>query len=659
MSLRRTFGVSAIVCLVALAFGQAAPVRVASPDGRIAFTLYSGPAGESKIDGLRYKVTFKDKTVIDESPMGLELQGQPALGPAMEKTAIQTSSADESYRVPAGKSNPVRNQYNAALIEFASQAWRKINVEVRVYNDGVAFRYIVPQQAYIGTVRISRELTKFQFAKDGPSYPLVLQNYTTSWEDEYQKRVLSGLHPNWVIALPLLVEQPGTAWVAITEANLDNYPGMYLRHLRDSGAVLSAQLAPRLDDQEVAAIAALPVTTPWRVVMIGDTPGTLIESSIVINLNPPSAIADTSWIHPGKTAWDWWSGPTAKNLPSKAGSNTATMKYYIDFASESGLPYMLIDEGWALRGGIGNRADITKNNPEMDLPELLRYAKEKNVRLWLWAHWTEVDKYMEEAFPLYEKWGIAGVKIDFMDRDDQAMVNWYRRVLKSAAEHHLMVDFHGAFKPDGVRRTYPNLLTREGVMGAEYNKWSARETPAHNCTLPFTRMLAGPMDYTPGGFLNTTAAQFSPRGDEPMVMGTRAHQLALFVVFESELQMVADTPDHYRGERDFEFVRKVPASWDETHYITGQPMEYIALARRSGDDWYVGAITNWDARELEIPSSFLGSGKYSAEIYSDAPDAATKPTHTTIETRSVDRNTLLKLHLAPGGGAAIRIVPTK
>jgi alpha-glucosidase len=244
-----------------------------------------------------------------------------------------------------------------------------------------------------------------------------------------------------------------------------------------------------------------------------------------------------------------------------------------------------------------------------------------------------------------------------MDRDDQIMVDWYHRVLKKAAVHHLMIDFHGAYNPDGIERTYPNLMTREGVMGLEYLKWSARVTPVHNCTSPFTRMLAGPMDYTPGGFLNVTREAFVPRNRQPMVMGTRAHQLALFVVFESHLQMVSDYPERYRGEKDFAFIREVPSSWDETRVLSGHPMQFIAIARRSGEDWFLGCLTDWDSRDLELPLDFLRKGCSAAEIYSDAPDAGERPTHTEIQKKEVARTTKLMLHLAPGGGAAVRIRP--
>ena len=293
------------------------------------------------------------------------------------------------------------------------------------------------------------------------------------------------------------------------------------------------------------------------------------------------------------------------------------------------------------------------------MPAILNHAEKKGVKIWLWAHWTSVDKQMEEAFALFEKWGVAGVKIDFMDRDDQEMTAWYRKVLKEAARRRLMIDFHGAFKSDGIERTYPNLLTREGVMGLEYLKWSARVTPEHDCVLPFTRMLAGPMDYTPGGFENATRDEFVARNARPMVLGTRAHQLALYVVFESHLQMVSDFPERYKGEKDFEFIRDVPASWDETRFLSGRPMESIAVARRRGDEWFVGCLTNWDKRDVRLSFDFLGEGTYVAEIYADAADADVHPKRTEIHREDVDRATKRELHLAPGGGAAILIRPIR
>ncbi|MFN7995909.1 MAG: glycoside hydrolase family 97 protein [Bryobacteraceae bacterium] len=637
---------------VPVLLGADGAARVASPDGRILFELMPG-------DQLDYRVSFRGKPVIDPSALGFDLQNQQPLGAHLKLTAALPTSGDETYTMPHGKSNPVRNHYNSLIAELEETARpeRRLNVEVRAYDDGVAFRYIIPEQTALREIRIIREKTQFELAKDADTWPLVLANYRTPYEANYEHVPLSGIVPNWLVALPFLAELPGTAFVAISEAQIENYPGMYLAHAAArSGRVMEARLAPRADEPELAATGITPLRTPWRVVMIGTEAGRLIESNIVINLNPPSAIADTSWIKPGKAAWDWWSGSFARDVDFKPGMNTATMKHYIDFAAGARLEYMLIDAGWA-PDAKEFMHDITRTIPEIDMPGILSYARSKGVKVWLWAHWTSVDRQMDEAFPMFEKWGVAGVKIDFMDRDDQWMVDWYHRVLRTAAQHHLMIDYHGAYKPDGTRRTWPNLMTREGVMGLEYSKWSGRVTPAHNVILAYTRMLAGPMDYTPGGFRNVTREDFTPRNLEPTVMGTRAHQLALFVVFESAFEMVADHPEAYKGQKELPFLSAVPTIWDETRVLNGKVGEWITIARRRAKEWYIGSITDWTARELDVPLDFLGSGDYIAEIYADGPDAATSPTHTAVEQQRVRSGSKLHLKLVTGGGCAIRIRP--
>ena len=651
------------------------PVKVTSPNGQITLMLFDAAAvkdsGEQlNAADLRYAVEFHGRRLMETARLGLDLVGQPALGPGMHLTSTQPESVDETYTIPVGKTSSVRDHYNGVRADFEDASGRKLTVEARAFDDGVAFRYLVPDQPSLKQVRIANELTEFAYAKDAAAYPLILDGYQSSWEDEYQQRNVSGLHGDWLIGLPFLAEEPGIGWVAITEADIDNYAGMYLRKDSKFGSRnIKADLSPHVNEAGksvpgMAVETSTPFNSPWRVFMIGDGPGKLIESNIILNLNPPSKIADTSWIQAGKSTWDWWSGEAAPSVSFKTGMNTATMKHYIDFASASGFPYMLIDAGWAMANRSGPQdysalADITKVTPDVDMPELLRYAKEKHVKLWLWSHWTSVDKYMDQAFPLFEKWGIAGVKIDFMNRDDQWMVGFYHRVVETAAAHHLMIDFHGAYKPDGLRRTYPNLITRESVMGKEYLKWSSRTGPTHNVTLPFTRMLAGPMDYTPGAFGNSNRENFIARNLEPMGLGTRAHELALYVVLESPLQMVSDFPEHYAGQHDFEFIKQVPTTWDEVRVLDGRPMENITLARRSGKDWYVGSLTNWDQRDVKVSLSFLGEGNYVAEIYADAPDAAVEATHTTLSKQPVDRNTVLDVHMVSGGGNAIWIHPAE
>lgn len=394
--------------------------------------------------------------------------------------------------------------------------------------------------------------------------------------------------------------------------------------------------------------------------MISAEPYQLLESNLVTSLSPESRVGEAKWVKPGKTSWSWWSGNFAKEVSFRPGMNTDTPKHYIDFSAEAGLEYALIDAGWsggAVSQGGGGR-DITTWNQRVDVPALIEYAKSKNVKVWLWAHWTAVDAQMEKAFPLFEQWGVAGVKIDFMDRDDRQMVDFYHRTAKKAAEHRLMIDYHGAFKPAGMMRYYPNVLTHEGILGLEYLKWSNRATAGHNTMIPFTRLLAGPLDYTPGGFENVPASEFEPRNVNPTAPTTRAHQMALYVILESAFQMLADYPGAYRGAKELEFLKEVPVAWDETRGLGGRPGDFATVARRKGKTWYIGTIGASQAREVEIPlSGILSRGRYRAEIWSDAPEAAMNPKNTLKATQAVTPATRLHARLAPAGGHVLVLRP--
>jgi len=394
--------------------------------------------------------------------------------------------------------------------------------------------------------------------------------------------------------------------------------------------------------------------------MISAEPYQLLESNLVTSLSPESRVGEAKWVKPGKTSWSWWSGNFAKEVSFRPGMNTDTLKHYIDFSAEAGLEYALIDAGWsggAVSQGGGGR-DITTWNQRVDVPALIEYAKSKNVKVWLWAHWTAVDAQMEKAFPLFEQWGVAGVKIDFMDRDDRQMVDFYHRTAKKAAEHRLMIDYHGAFKPAGMMRYYPNVLTHEGILGLEYLKWSNRATAGHNTMIPFTRLLAGPLDYTPGGFENVPASEFEPRNVNPTAPTTRAHQMALYVILESAFQMLADYPGAYRGAKELEFLKEVPVAWDETRGLGGRPGDFATVARRKDKTWYIGTIGASQAREVEIPlSGILSRGRYRAEIWSDAPEAAMNPKNTLKATQAVTPATRLHARLAPAGGHVLVLRP--
>ncbi len=329
------------------------------------------------------------------------------------------------------------------------------------------------------------------------------------------------------------------------------------------------------------------------------------------------------------------------------------MKYYVDFAAKSGFEYMMLDAGWS------DHNDITKMNGTVDVPELVRYGKEKGVKVWIWLLGSHVDRQMDEAFPVFEKWGVAGLKIDFILRDDQNGMNFYYRAAKKAAEHHLMLDFHGATKPSGIERTYPNILSYESVLGMENSKTGTRDNPEYHTMIPFTRMLAGPMDQTPGAFDNSTREDFTPRMESPMVMGTRAHQLAIYAIFQCAFQMVSDVPYAYDNQPAFQFIKDTPATWDETRVLNGRPGTYITVARRHGEEWFLGSLNNWDARQLDLPLDFLGAGNYTAEIYADANDADQHPKNVRIERKPVTRVSHLAAILAPGGGYAARFVPAR
>src|SRR4051812_8027675 len=401
---------SLLILIPMLALAQTA---VKSPDGAIelAFSADNG--------ALAYTASFHGKPVLTRSAMALDVQDQAPFGPAVKIAGAKPGAVDETYNMPHGKANPVRNKANtlALDIEETRAPFRKMTVEARAYDDGIAFRYVLPTQRPILALRLAGERTEFQLAKDGTTFPLLLRNFRTSYEDDYHTLPLSGIQPEALIALPLLAELPGVAWVGITEANIDNYAGMYLQRSGPDARTLISKLAPSIDEPGVAVVSATPMQTPWRVVMIADRPGRLVESNIVINLNPPSQIADTSWIKPGKTAWDWWSGTFAEGVSFRPGMNTDTMKHYVDFAAESGLEYMLIDAGWAQRGNGPNDSgsDLTNANANVDIPAIVAHAREKKVGVWLWAHWSDIDRQMDQVFPLFEKWGVKGVKIDFMD----------------------------------------------------------------------------------------------------------------------------------------------------------------------------------------------------------------------------------------------------
>lgn len=633
--------------------------RLRSPGGGVEVTFALRATGAPA-----YSVAYKGRTVVSPSSLGLDLRGGGPLYRGMEVETVGRRAHDSTYALAVGKASSARDRYRELTVSLRESGGprRRLQIIFRAYDDGVAFRYRIPPQVGLETLDIVEEISEFRFPEDFRCWAMRLKTFHSNYEQEFEPTSVGQIKPDAIIGLPVTIQSDGGPTLAIAEADLKDYAGMYLHGVEGSPNALVSRLSPHANGDGFAVSSRAPLSSPWRVLMIGDTPGRLIESTLILSLNDPPAFKDTSWIRPGKAAWDWWSGQLTEGV-ANPGMNDATMKHFIDFASEYKLEYMLVDEGWYAPHAAGAArdvpVDITKTVPEIDLPGLVSYARERGVGLILWIHWKLARDQMDNAFPFYERLGIKGVKIDFMDRDDQEMVAFYHRVLKKAAEHHLVVDLHGAYKPTGLVRTYPNYLSQEGVLGAEYNKWTARITATHNVTLAFTRMLAGPLDYTPAGFRNVTPAEFKPREKGPLVMTTRAHQLAMYVVYESFLQMVADAPFAYRGQPGSEFIRVVPTSWDETRVLAGEIGKYVVVARRRGRVWFVGAMTNEEPRTLSVPLDFLGRGTYTLDAFADGADASSEPTHLSVAASNARAGQTLSLRLAPSGGYAAQLKPTR
>lgn len=662
-----------ILCLLLPAICLSA-AAVKSPNGRIEVKvqvlekLEPHPSGER----LYYSVTFDGKPILLDSPFRLDFKDMPPLAKGLTITNDSRKTIKESWTPVWGTQSEYLNHCNEMTVTLKeSQApGRVMSFTVRAFDEGVAFQYGLPEQPGIGEFKIAAEHSEYHFPGSPDAW---IGNYPTFREHQettYDLQKLREASPGEIIGCPLLLKL-NTGWAALTEANLVDWAGLYYtRHSTIPNAVVSL-LSPRIDQPDVAVISKAPRVSPWRVIMIADNPGSLIENNMIVNLADPCEIEDPSWITPGISAWDrWWPGSYAPDFEGEMGVNQESMKYFIDLAAEMGWEYQLVDWEWygppfdpaKVFGTAGNpAADLTKSIDVIDIPELVKYAAKQNVKILVWLDWENADRQMHKAFPLYEKWGVAGVKVDFMARDDQYMVNYYHRLVKLAAKHKLTVDFHGAYKPTGFRRTYPNLLTREGVLGNEYTKWSDKITPTHDCTLPFTRMLCGPMDYTPGAFRNKTPATFRVVGGDapgPFVMNTRVHQLAQFVVYESPLQVACDSPYNYRiSPAGTDFLKVVPTTWDDTKVIDGYPGLFIVMARKSGKAWYVGGLNNEEARTVKIPLKFLGKGKFKAKIWADPEEAAEYPDRVSVSKKKVTAKDVLEIKMAGAGGVAIEIMP--
>jgi alpha-glucosidase len=632
--------------------------EVKSPDGNIIVHISAGKK-------LQWSVEHKGQTIIEPSSISLTLDNGKVLGDdARMKSAIKTS-VNTSFNALNYRKAVVPDVYNQLTLSCRDD----YGVNFRVYNDAVAYQFVTAQH---GEIIVEDEEATFNFTDDHKAFIPIQWDYrdgmifNSSFEALYREIRISQFPEDSLAFLPVLVDAGRNQKVEILEADLDDYPGMYLE-LNETGKGFRGVYAPYpLEAHKVGinliptkrayyiAKTAGPRTFPWRAVVITEADRELLNCDIIQKLASPSRIQDISWIKPGQVSWDWWNAMNISHVDFRVGKNTATYRHFIDFASDNHVPYILLDAGWSVRG------DISRAIPDIDLEELVAYGKQKGVGLILWISWVDAMEQRGKAFPVYSRLGIKGLKIDFIDRDDQVAVNSTSQIAKHAAEHHLLVDYHGVFKPTGLQRTYPNVVGFEGVKGMENVKWAAEDVPRYDVTLPYIRNLAGPMDYTPGAMRNSNRENFRPVNNIPMSQGTRCHQMAMYVVFEVPLQMLSDSPTLYQREQECtDFITQIPTTFDATVPLDGKVAEYVAVARRKGDTWFAGAMTNWDARELTLDFSFLDKGAYEALVFKDGVNADRDATDYKKETIKIASGDKLNISLSKGGGWAARIEKIK
>jgi alpha-glucosidase len=621
-----------------------------SPDNRIEVRVRT--AGQ-----IRYDIVLKGRLLLENSTLSLDLDHKKlGLNPEVIN-AKQSSKDDVIEPVVHQKFAKIRDHYNELRLTMDGG----YAVVFRAYNEGAAYRLEtwLPQQQ----VHVYGEEANFNFDTNSIVYYPQEDSFYSHNERRYTPQHLNEIAPQFIATLPAVVDVGDGAKVAIAESDLADYPGLWLRGTAPNFGLAATfppyplkeiQTSDRdykpVETADYIAVTSGTRSYPWRVVGIVEKDGDLITNQLVYLLERPSQFQDTSWIKPGKVAWDWWNDWNIDGVSFHAGINTETYKYYVDFAAKYAIPYIILDDGWSKRG---NLLDVIS---ELNMDELVSYAKQKNVGIILWASWKTLDDQLTPALDQFNKWGVKGIKVDFMQRSDQIMVNYFERVLREAAKRHLLVDFHGDQKPATMTRTWPNLINTEGVRGMEWSKWSWESEPKHNVTLPFTRMFLGPMDYTPGAMRNATRDTFAVIYHQPMALGTRCHQLAMYVVYEAPLQMLSDSPSNYLREPEvMDFLGPVPSTWDETKVLDGRIAEYVLVARRSGSEWYVGAMSDWTPRDLEVDFSFLPEGSFKVEAYQDGVNADHNASDYRKTTTLVNRSAKLKVHLAAGGGWAARI----
>ena len=604
--------------------------ELSSPNGRIRVSLETG--GERP----EWSAQFDGDSRFEKCALALETRHHGALFEGARLTDTHARSVDESVPVLFGKTDSAHNRFNETRFRFESQSSASIDAVFRVFDDAIAFRYEIPKGQDAERIVITEEATTFQAVGAPTSYVQYLENHRTSHEHLVEDVAFPSIEADRLLDMPLTLSWADGTTAAITEASLRHYAGMSLMRLSKGTQpqALTCRLTPRADGSKVER--PLPLSTPWRVVLLSDRPGGLLESNTLYCLNEPPAFDDTSWIDPGKLTFHWWNGDVYDGTPGLRSLSFEMARRYIDFCARNDLPIHSISstEGvtspWyhQTKRGVapGPDTDVTRPRDDFPLERIMDYARSKGVRLWTWAHQAALRGRVEEAFRAFAEIGWSGMMVDFIDHDDQEHIEFTEEILRIAARHKILIHFHGVWKPTGLERTYPNLMNHEGALNLEYLKWSALCTPEHTLRMAFTRLIAGPMDYHLGGFRAVTRDDFEPRNVAPVVLGTRAHMLAMYVCFDNPAPMIADYPTAYEGQPGFDFLQRVPTYWDETRVLQAEIGRLLVTARRHGTTWYIGGLAAGPDRTLSIPLDFLDSETgYAATLWTDGSNAATDP----------------------------------
>ena len=636
--------------------------QLQSPDKKLQAVVTVG-------DDIRFSFTHDGTEVLAASPISMTLQNGVVLGAGPKVSKVLKAAVDKVIPSPFYKKTEVQDIYNEMTLSFRGN----YGLVFRMYNDGLAYRFTTKMKNDIVVVD---EEADYTFSSDHMAFaPYVNskkatfeEQFMNSFEQPYVHEPITKLNSKRLMILPLLVELDGGKKLCITEADLEDYPGMFLNNSTDK-PVLKPIFAsyPKVKKQgghnnlqmlveereDYIAKTSGTRAFPWRVFIVSENDKQLADCDMVYRLASPCRLQDVSWVKPGKVAWDWWNDWNIYDVDFRAGINTETYKYYIDFAAEHGIEYVILDEGWS----VNMAADLMQVIPEIDIPELVNYGKSKNVGIILWAGYHAFDRDMEKVVKHYSNMGVKGFKVDFMDRDDQEMVDFNYRAAETCAKHKLILDLHGTYKPAGMNRTYPNVLNFEGVHGLEQMKWSpAVDQMKYDVIIPFIRQVAGPMDYTQGAMRNAAKGNYYPCNSEPMSQGTRCHQLAMYVILESPFNMLCDAPSNYMREPEsLDFIANIPTVWDESITLDGKIGEYIVTARRHGNTWYVGGMTNWDARDIEVDLSFLKEKGKTVTLFKDGINAHRSGRDYKKENIKLNDKDKVKIHLAPGGGFAMKI----